>query len=117
MEVLLGLANRRLLLGTHLEVACAPLDIGCAIAHGEVSGPHVVDGTAEPLRLLAVAVPLAPEAVRLEVRVHVVVHKDGAVGAHRRLDEHNLIGLLAGLERRVVLAHTLINVTRGIADL
>ena len=37
--------------------------------------------------------------------MNVMVHERCAVGAHGRLDEHDLIGLLARLERRVVLVH------------
>ena len=104
-EVLLGLLHRCLLLGSHREVARAPLDVCRSVAHGDVSCPHVLDGAAEPLRLLAVAVLQAMEAVRLEVRMNVMVHERGAISAHRRLDEHDLIGLLARLERRIVLMH------------
>lgn len=116
-EVLLGLLHRRRLLRPHPEVARAPLDVRRSVAHGDVRGFHVVDGAAEPLRLLAVTVLQAVEAVCLEVRVNVMVHERGAISAHRRLDEHDLIGLLAGLERRVVLVHAFVDSSRGIADL
>ena len=116
-EVGLGLVDGGLLLGPHPEGLRAPLDVLGAVAHSDVGGPHVVHGAAEPLGLLPVAVAQALEAVLLEVGVHLVVQKHGAVVAHGGRGEHDLVGLLAGLERRVVLVHALLDGAPGVADL
>lgn len=117
LEVLPGLVDGRLLLGAHGEVARAPLGVVRAVPDGQVGGPHVIDRAAEPLGLLAVTVAEPLEAVLLEVVVDLVVHECGAVGAHGRGSEHDLVGLLTGLERRVVLVHALLDRARGVSDL
>ena len=55
-EVHLGFFHRRRLLGSHPEVARAPLDVLRSVAHGDVRGSHILDGAAEPLRLLSAVV-------------------------------------------------------------
>ena len=116
-EVCLGLVDGSLLLGTHLEVLGAAFGVLGAVAHGYVGGLHVVYRDAEPLGLLPVAVADLVVPVLVEVSVHVMVIEGRAVVPHGGGGEHDLVGLLTRLERRVVLVHAGFHGLSRVADL